>query len=178
LWLAKWLKGELMMYQRRAVLGMVLACLVTPALVGCSYLSQRQVTPAAEQGEGAVATGGDQGSAVYYDFDDVAVPSEFKLVKDSSFVYQSGSLRNGLLVFDGRVEPVSTANFVVAAMAKDNWRMKSSFKYGRTLMLFEKPGKTALISITEGITNTRLEIWVAPTPEAAAPQPTAYPLAN
>lgn len=155
---------------------LIAACLLT-LLAGCANMPYLGRTNSGPQQSGA-APAGEKSISVYYDFDDIAVPADFKLVKDHSFVYQSGPLRNGLLVFDGRVEPVSAANFMVASMAKDNWRMKSSFKYGRTLMLFEKPGKTALVMITEGITNTRLEVWVAPLPEAPAAQPSVFPLAN
>jgi hypothetical protein len=143
----------------------ILACLMILAGAGCSYLGlERKANPAAEQ-----PPAGGEASALYYDFDDIAIPAGFKLVKDSSYVSQSGLQKCGLLVFDGRVEPVSATNFFVAAMARDNWSLKSSFKYGRTLMLFEKPGKTALISIAEGITKTRLEVWVASAPEGPLP---------
>lgn len=156
-----------MSHLRTAVLVVAMAWLAA----ACANMPgfSRTNAQAGQAPAGAQAT--EKSISVYYDFDDIAVPADFKLVKDHSFVYQSGPLKNGLLVFDGRVEPVSAANFMVASMAKDNWRLKSSFKYGRTLMLFEKPGKTALVMITEGITNTRLEVWVAPLPETSLTQP-------
>src|SRR3972149_1168640 len=122
-----------------ARMALIAACLLT-LLAGCAnmpgFTSSRANAATPQPSAATAAPGGS--NAVYYDFDDIAVPSDFKLVKDHSFVYQSGPLRNGLLVFDGRVEPVAAANFMVASMAKDNWRLKSSFKYGRTLMLFSR----------------------------------------
>ncbi|MFH0810272.1 MAG: hypothetical protein V2A77_07385 [Pseudomonadota bacterium] len=141
-----------------------LGALVLVLAAGCSTLTLNR-NANTRAGQNPAAAGGEK-SPVYYDFDDIAIPAGFKLSKDDSLVYQSGGLKSGLLAFDGRIEPISAANFMVATMAADNWRMKSSFKYGRTLMLFEKPGKSAIISIAESITNTRLEVWVAPTPEA------------
>jgi hypothetical protein len=155
-----------MTHVRQGIGLLALAFFVAASVAGCSYLGlQRQ---ADQPGAQAAATAPEK-TSVYYDFDDIAVPAGFKLVKDDSFVYQSGSLRNGLLVFEGRVEPISAANFIVAAMTRDGWRMKSSFKYGRSLMLFEKPNKVALVSVKDGMTSTRLEVWVAPTPETPAP---------
>ncbi len=154
-----------------------LAVVVALALAGCSTLGLQSKAAPPRQTGSAPAAAAPESNFVYYDFDDIAVPSGFKLSSEDSFVYQSGGLKSGLLVFDGRIEPVSATNFMVAAMTRDNWRLKSSFKYNRTLMLFEKPGKVAFIAITESITNTRLEVWVAPIPEAGAgPQPVSVPV--
>ena len=164
---------------------LLLATLVILPLAACAYLPQGKASPAAAQTAGTAtpaATGGDKSATVYYDFDDIAVPGDFKLLNGSSFIYQSGMFRSGVLAFDGRVTAISAANWIAATMAKDNWRMKGSFKYGRTLMMFEKPGKTALVTLTEGNTYTRLEVWVLPMPEggmpASKPAPASFPLAN
>jgi hypothetical protein len=142
--------------------------LVTALLLALSLTSCAQLGLGGQPTQGPPPAGTPaEKSEVYYDFDDIAIPAGFALTADRSYVTQSGSSKSGLLTFDGMVEPVSTANFMVASMARNNWRLKSRFGYGRTFLLFEKPGKTALVSIIDSRTNTRLEVWVAPTADAA-----------
>ncbi|MBW1822721.1 MAG: hypothetical protein JRI92_13440 [Deltaproteobacteria bacterium] len=62
----------------------------------------------------------------------------------------------------GRVEIGSLISFFEKNMAKDNWRLISSFKSSRTIMLFQKQNRWCVINITESM-STRIEIWVAPT---------------
>lgn len=112
-------------------------------------------------------SGGDEagkGGSVgrYYDFDDVQVPSGMELKRDESLLFKVGDYKAGLLVLKDNVEVNSLVNFFQEAMAKDNWALKSTFKYPKTAMFFAKPGKTCIIAISEGTLSTRVEIWVAP----------------
>lgn len=102
---------------------------------------------------------------LYYDFEDVLVPSELKVDKKRSFVYQSRDFRAGLLVLEGRVEINSLIRFFENNMAKDNWRLVSSFKSPRTIMFFNKPNRSCIINITEKWFSTEAEVWVAPNME-------------
>lgn len=98
----------------------------------------------------------------YYDFDDVLVPKEMKLNPKESLLFETPHVKAGLVKFSGRVEPVSLFNFFRTNMPKDGWQMRSYFKYGRYIIVFEKPEKDCIISITEGTLNTALEIWITP----------------
>lgn len=102
---------------------------------------------------------------LYYDFEDVLVPSELKVDKKKSFVYHSQDFRAGLLVLKGGVEINSLIRFFENNMAKDNWRLVSSFKSPRTIMFFNKPNRSCIINITEKWFSTEAEIWVAPNME-------------
>jgi hypothetical protein len=115
-----------------------------------------------------MAAGGGEGGPVplYYDFEDVLVPSELKVDKDRSFVFEVPHLRAGLLVLNGRVETDSLVRFFEKNMVKDNWRLVSSFKSRRTIMFFNKPNRSCIVSITENRFSTGVEIWVAPNFEA------------
>jgi len=99
---------------------------------------------------------------LYYDFEDVLIPRELKVDQKSSFIYNTAGFSAGVLVLKGRVELGSLVSFFEKNMAKDNWRLISSFKSSRTIMLFEKQNRWCVINITEGI-STRTEIWIAPT---------------
>ena len=110
-----------------------------------------------------------QASHLYYDFDDVLIPKELKLDRDSSFVFESTGVTAGVLVLDARVDLNSLIDFFEINMRKDNWRLISSFKSERTLLLFHKENRWCVINITDTTMsyNTRVEIWVAPASDAA-----------
>ncbi len=98
----------------------------------------------------------------YYDFDDVAVPQEMSLRSRESFILETPSTRTGVMVFTGKVEAISLRNYYVNTMAKDGWSMRSAIKSSKSLLVFEKPDKYAVIIINDGNVTTRLEIWIAP----------------
>ena len=103
--------------------------------------------------------------ARYYDFGDVLVPEELKVDKRSSFIYQTDDFSAGVLVLKGQIESSSLIAFFEKNMAKDNWKIISTFKSERTLLLFQKANRWCVMSITDETFNTYVEIWVAPTPE-------------
>ena len=106
---------------------------------------------------------------VYYDFVDILIPAELSLVKKSSFVYSTPSFSAGVLVFEGYVQGESLVNFFTTNMPKDGWTLKSSFRYRRVILSFEKEERSCLISVTEYPMKTRVEIWVAPQVSASMP---------
>ncbi len=101
---------------------------------------------------------------LYYDFGDVLIPSELKINRKASFVYETSGFSAGVLVLSGRVELNSLIAFFTNNMTKDNWKMISSIKSARTLMLFKKESRWCVITVLEkDLFNTEIEIWVAPT---------------
>ncbi|GAB7079468.1 hypothetical protein [Megalodesulfovibrio paquesii] len=98
----------------------------------------------------------------YYDFNDVAVPQEMKLQLSDSFILETPTTRTGVMAFSGKVEANSLRNYYINTMVKDGWAMRSAIKSNRSILLFEKPGKYAVIIITDGTLKTGLEIWVLP----------------
>ena len=106
---------------------------------------------------------------VYYDFVDILIPAELSLVKKSSFVYSTPSFSAGVLVFEGYVQGESLVNFFTTNMPKDGWTLKSSFRYRRVILSFEKEERSCLVSVAEFPLKTRVEIWVAPQMSATIP---------
>ncbi len=102
-------------------------------------------------------------SPLYHDFGDVLIPSELKIDKRLSFIYHTPGFSGGVLSLKGRVEMNSLIAFFETNMSRDNWRLISSFKSPRTIMLFHKENKWCVTSISEKEFNTYVEIWVAPT---------------
>jgi len=99
---------------------------------------------------------------VYYDFADVLIPAELSLNKKNSFVYSTPSFSAGVLVFEGYVQGESLVNFFTTNMPKDGWILKSSFRYRRVILNFEKDKRSCLVSVAEYPLKTGVEIWVAP----------------
>ena len=128
-------------------------------IAGCAGLESKKGSLSAP-----AASKKDEGpTPLYYDFGDVLLPSELKLDKKSSFVFQTPGLSAGVLSLKGRVEISSLISFFENNMAKDNWSLVSSFKSTRTIMLFKKENRWCVINITEEYGSTYVEIWVAPT---------------
>ena len=106
----------------------------------------------------------DQGpSPIYREFGDVLVPREMEYVPDASFIYSNSGLTAGVMTLKGRVDMDSLIAFFQNNMIKDNWKMVSYFKSPKSMMLFQKETRWAVINITEGTFYIYAEIWVAPT---------------
>jgi hypothetical protein len=100
---------------------------------------------------------------LYHDFEDVLVPSELKVDAKRTFVHHAPDFRAGVLVLTGRVETNSLVRFFEDNMAQDNWRLVTTFRSPRTMMIFQKPNRDCIINITEKQFRAEVEIWVAPT---------------
>ncbi|MGV8074488.1 MAG: hypothetical protein AB2L11_08035 [Syntrophobacteraceae bacterium] len=99
----------------------------------------------------------------YQDFPDIPVPTEMSRLDKDCFVFQSGTLKAGLLTLKGtRVDVNSLINFFQTAMPRDNWKPKGGFHAQRTVLIFEKPDKTCVINLYEKLFRTYVEIYVAP----------------
>lgn len=99
---------------------------------------------------------------LFYDFPDIPVPSEVKLLSKDSYVFQAGSLKTGLLTFRGRVDINSAINFFQMAMPREGWKAKGGFRYKRSVLIFEKSDKSCIINLYEKMFYTYIEIYVAP----------------
>ena len=99
---------------------------------------------------------------LFYDFQDIPVPSEVKLLSKDSYVFQAGSFKTGLLTFRGRVDINSAINFFQMAMPREGWKAKGGFRYKRSVLIFEKPDKSCIINLYEKMFYTYIEIYVAP----------------
>ncbi len=149
-------KGNLMKKIRTVKFGIVIAVALF-MITGCSA---SQLTGSSLFGTSKQKS---RKTPVYHDFEDVLVPSELKIDKRSSFVYHTPGFSGGVLSLKGRVESNSLIAFFESNMLRDNWRMISSFKSPRTIILFHKESKWCVISISEKEFSTYVEIWVAPT---------------
>jgi len=102
-------------------------------------------------------------TAIYYDFEDILVPMELKIMKERTVVLSSPGFRTGILALKGKVDPTSLFNFFSNNMQKDNWNVISKIKSpGTTIMVFQKTSRSAVITIRDSQFYTYVEIGVAP----------------
>jgi hypothetical protein len=141
------------------VLGLLLGC-------GSVLQDQKKESSSTQAPPPPVGKKADKPDGRYYDFEDVMIPNELKLDTKASKVFQSPKLVAGQLVFDGYVEVKSLVNFFKDAMTRDNWQSRAYFTLPpKTVLLFEKKNKRAIIFIEESMFNTRTEVWMIPTNE-------------
>ena len=102
-------------------------------------------------------------TAVYYDFEDVLIPMELKVVEDKTMVVSTPGFTSGIITLKGRIERRSLFNFFNNNMQKDNWNILSQIKSpGTTIMVFQKAARISVITIRSEQFNTYVEVGVAP----------------
>ncbi len=110
-------------------------------------------------------------TAVYYDFEDVLIPMELKVVQGKTVVISTPGFISGIITLKGRVDRRSLFNFFNNNMQKDNWSVISQLKSpGTTIMVFQKITKTAVITIRDEQFHTFVEVGVSPTLTGSAPE--------
>lgn len=102
------------------------------------------------------------GTQPYYptDFKDLLIPGELTWNRDKSMSIRTASFAGGILQFSGRVEVNSLTDFFIASMAKDGWKITGSVKQKTNLLIFTKPRKTCMITITENEFGLKTEVYV------------------
>lgn len=127
-------------------------------ITGCTLFQNKKSGPSAK------STGP---MPVYYDFGDVLVPKELKVIKKESFLFKSGDLSAGVLVLKGRVDRDSLIAFFENNMPKDGWSSNGSVKTPNSLLLFQKQARWCAIEVLSQTYYSKVKIWVT-TQEASS----------
>jgi len=135
---------------RQTRLILILSLIGVLALSGCAYFN-KDVDPAENLP-----------TVRSYHFDNVKIPAQLKLNEHKTFVYDAQGFKAGTLYLSGRVELDSLVNFFTDSMFKDGWRLRSTFRYPKTLLLFERPKMSCIIIMEDKWWTTSVEIWVSP----------------
>ena len=121
-----------------------------------------------------VAAKGEVPNVVFYTFPDIPVPKELSLERDKSFIYETPTVKAGVLVLRGNVDVASLETYFKVNMAKNGWRFVNSYKYGDVILNFMKEDRASNIRTTRDAFTTQVEIWVGPV-DRQAPAPAAPP---
>lgn len=143
----------------------LLVVLIGLCAASCSprYGEKPQPTPASQpESSPAKDETAEMRPSNYYDFSDILIPQEMKLDADASLLFETTNLKAGRICFKGWVDPVSLFSFFKENMPRDQWNLRSYFKYGVYMLVFEKPDRDCIISIHKRTMSTWLEVWVTP----------------
>ncbi len=114
----------------------------------------------------------DAPNVVFYTFPDIPVPRELNLLREKSFVYETPSVKAGVLVLSGNVDVPSLETYFRTNMAKNGWRLINSYKYGDMILNFMKEDRASNIRTSRDAFTTQVEIWVGPV-DRVQPAPSA-----
>lgn len=98
-------------------------------------------------------------------FDDVPVPSGFIPISDGSFIFQSESLRAGVLKYSGKSSPEAVMLFYKEQMPLYNWQLINLIEYGKKQLNYEKTAQSCIITIEGTKSKSTLIISVGPKSE-------------
>jgi hypothetical protein len=111
-------------------------------------------------------------SQPYYppDFREVLIPDGLEMNRDDSMFIKTNSFNGGVLTFDGRIDVISLSDFFEGSMPKNGWKLSGVVKAKNYLLIFTKPDKTCMITISENKLNfkTVVNIYISEDAESTA----------
>lgn len=96
------------------------------------------------------------------EFEDVLIPREMEVDKESSVIQSQDGMSVGLLRLFGRVERNSLMRYFQNNMANEGWRLISQFRSPQSLMIFQKANRMAVVAIEDDELDTFADVWVVP----------------
>ena len=135
----------------RAICCLLLLCALLP-LQGCADLNIPNPFESSKS----------DGSEVYFDqFPDVPIPKDMSVDAKRSLisVAQDGT-KTGLITVEGRVDKPSLANAMILNMNKQGWNLRGAAIGSKTMHLYEKDNRYAVIYYYEQTATAAMEIWV------------------
>jgi len=96
------------------------------------------------------------------EFEDVLVPRDMVVDRDTSFVYRGTGQPMGLLRMSGRVDANSLTRFFKTNMPNDGWQVVSELRAPQSLLMYQKGKRMCVILIEDGSFQTFADVWVVP----------------
>jgi hypothetical protein len=146
-------------WARSLGLGVILLSML--GVSGCDLFPHRNVPERRPEGKPEVRQS--TVPLTSYRFDDIPIPPGMTLNRKESFIYETGEIKTGLLVYEGNGEMEKLAGFFKEQMPKYRWRLMSNFELHNIMLSFIKEGWGSVIYIlpTESETK-RIEIRTGP----------------
>ncbi|MCK4859352.1 MAG: hypothetical protein KAS87_02215 [Candidatus Omnitrophica bacterium] len=102
-------------------------------------------------------------------FEDVPIPSAFRLKSGDSFVFQNDKTRMGLLRYIGKPEVTEIIKFYKEQMSLYNWNLLSIVEHNKVVLNFEKQGESCAITLEPLTTRTIITISLVPITRESKP---------
>jgi len=122
---------------------------LTLALCACSGMSTKAQSDPAPAATGSQAETYDNPN-YYYLFDDILIPNGMEHTPDDDFSFDTQQFKAGIQIFQGRVVFDDLITFFLNNMVKDGWRKVSAVRSKKSILIFEKSNKAAIIELTDG----------------------------
>lgn len=139
---------------------------------GCAALSATDMSTTSsdepnfaeeEQSGTEIETNKDKSSTAPYRFTDVPVPSKFKLDRKRSFIYESGSIKAGFIIYTGWASLDALVDFYKTEMLTYDWELVSIFEHTDVGMVFAKEGWNCSVRLTSrSLGGSKIEIQIGP----------------
>lgn len=138
----------------RKPLGPVLVLGVLVGMLGCGAM---QSTPKAGPPKA------EEGRLGSFQFEDLPFPPGMTVNRGESFVYEAGSVKTGIVVYEGEGDVSQIGRFFREKMPQYDWKLLSHFELQNAMLVFMKERRMAIIFILpqEG-PRKRVEIRVGP----------------
>ena len=131
------------------------------AITGCQYMEQsvKSDQPVAE----AKATP----QMANFQFEDLPIPNNLKIINDDSFVYETNNYRTGIIKYQGEDNFKNVGNFFKGELPKYNWNLVNSIEFKKVMQLiFVKPDWITVIYLEQDGSNVIVTVTIGPKSEA------------
>lgn len=139
---------------------LVVCCLLTVFLMGCSTFSDSPNTKSGNPGA--------LEPQAILKFSDVPVPVGLKSLPEQSYSFESSGVRVGVLKYRGKNNPDQVVNFYKEQMAMYNWNLVNIVEYGQRLLNFERENETCIITLEPKGSTVILTISLGPKSQSLA----------
>jgi len=132
-------------------------CILSVALTGCGTLGKNRPSD-----ESAVPENISLSAARQLKFEDIPVPSGFKIIAKESYVFHNDYLRVGLLKYSGRAKGDQITKFYKEQMPLYNWETVNIIEHGTILLNFEKADESCIITVDSTFGSSSITIALSP----------------
>lgn len=95
-------------------------------------------------------------------FADIPVPQGFKFLPTDSYVFQSGNVRVGVLVYTGRANAEQLVAFYQNQMPMYNWNLLNVIEYGKRMLNFDRENESCVVNIEPKMLKTKVTVSLGP----------------
>ncbi len=98
-----------------------------------------------------------------FQFEDLPIPNNFKIINDDSFVYETDNYRTGIIKYRGKDSYKNVANFFKGELPKYSWDLRNSIEYKNIAQLiFEKPNWITVAYIEQDGSDVVITLTIGP----------------
>ena len=132
---------------KRAVQGICLAMMIMVSAIGCAMPGLQTRSSEETTFDSSMALLQELQVAPELRLKDLPVPAGYVYLPAKSMIVEYGSTQAGILYYEGPDDPADLIAFFRREMPKYGWRMESMIERDVARMLFDRPERTAELTI-------------------------------